>query len=166
MTQSGTLNQKVVNELRWGWEGDRGGRMDSQIFGSHTKVFLPREKGNESPMKLLSVTVICLDVRLCVASSPVAGASLQSVTCPQNKLFLSIPQEGSYPTKSLSEVRTERSFLQLTGAALISMVCVRMRAQSYPTLRHPMDCSPSGSSVHGILQARILEWVAISFSSI
>ena len=29
----------------------------------------------------------------------------------------------------------------------------------------PMDCSPPGSSVHGILQARILEWVAISFSS-
>ena len=28
----------------------------------------------------------------------------------------------------------------------------------------PVDCSPSGSSVHGILQARILEWVAISFS--
>ena len=28
----------------------------------------------------------------------------------------------------------------------------------------PMDCSPPGSSVHGILQARILEWVAISFS--
>ena len=27
----------------------------------------------------------------------------------------------------------------------------------------PMDCSPSGSSVHGILQARMLEWVAISF---
>ena len=32
------------------------------------------------------------------------------------------------------------------------------------TLCHPMDCSPPGSSVHGILQARILEWVAISFS--
>ena len=30
----------------------------------------------------------------------------------------------------------------------------------------PMDCSPAGSSVHGILQARILEWVAISFSII
>ena len=30
----------------------------------------------------------------------------------------------------------------------------------------PMDCSPSGSSVHGILQARILEWVAISFSRV
>ena len=33
-----------------------------------------------------------------------------------------------------------------------------------PTLCNPMDCSPPGSSVHGILQARILEWVAISFS--
>ena len=31
---------------------------------------------------------------------------------------------------------------------------------------YPMDCSPPGSSVHGILQVRILEWVAISFSKI
>ena len=37
-------------------------------------------------------------------------------------------------------------------------------AQSYPALCNPMDCSPPGSSVHGILQAKILEWVAISFS--
>ena len=37
-------------------------------------------------------------------------------------------------------------------------------AQSCPTLWDPVDCSPPGSSVHGILQARILEWVAISFS--
>ena len=37
-------------------------------------------------------------------------------------------------------------------------------AQSCPTLCSLMDCSPQGSSVHGILQARILEWVAIPFS--
>ena len=37
-------------------------------------------------------------------------------------------------------------------------------AQLCPTLCDLMDCSPPGSSVHGILQARILEWVAISFS--
>ena len=42
--------------------------------------------------------------------------------------------------------------------------CEREVAQSCPTLRDPVDCSPLGSSVHGILQARILEWVAISFS--
>ena len=37
-------------------------------------------------------------------------------------------------------------------------------AQSCPTLCDPMDCSLSGSSVHGIFQARVLEWIAISFS--
>ena len=36
--------------------------------------------------------------------------------------------------------------------------------QSYPTLCDPTDRSPPGSSVHWILQARILEWVAIPFS--
>ena len=36
--------------------------------------------------------------------------------------------------------------------------------QMCPTLCNPKDCSPPGSSVHGILQARILEWVAIPFS--
>ena len=38
-------------------------------------------------------------------------------------------------------------------------------AQSCLTLRDPMDCSPPGSSVHGIFQARVLEWGAIAFSS-
>ena len=36
--------------------------------------------------------------------------------------------------------------------------------QSCPTLRNPMDCSLPGSSTHGILQAGVLEWGAISFS--
>ena len=38
-------------------------------------------------------------------------------------------------------------------------------AQSRPTLCDPVDCSLSGSSVHGIFQARVLDWVAISFST-
>ena len=37
-------------------------------------------------------------------------------------------------------------------------------AQSCPTLCDPMDCSLSGSSIHGIFQTRVLEWIAISFS--
>ena len=37
--------------------------------------------------------------------------------------------------------------------------------QSCPTLCDPMDCGLPGFSVHGILQARTLEWVAISFSN-
>ena len=37
-------------------------------------------------------------------------------------------------------------------------------AQSCLTVSHPMDCSLPGSSVHGIFQARVLEWGAIAFS--
>ena len=37
-------------------------------------------------------------------------------------------------------------------------------AQLCPTLSDPMDCSPQGSSAHGIFQARVLEWGAIAFS--
>ena len=47
--------------------------------------------------------------------------------------------------------------------------CVKVKsesevAQSCPTLGNPMDCSIPGSSIHGIFQARVLEWVAIAFS--
>ena len=47
--------------------------------------------------------------------------------------------------------------------------CVKVKsesevAQSYLTLHDPMDCSLLGSSVHGISQARVLEWGAIAFS--
>ena len=50
------------------------------------------------------------------------------------------------------------------AAALISTEVKSEVAQSCPTLCDPMDCSLPGSSIHGIFQARILEWVAISFS--
>ena len=47
----------------------------------------------------------------------------------------------------------------------IHVVCVCVLViQLCPTLWDPMDCSPPGSSVHRISQARILEWVAIPFS--
>ena len=39
-------------------------------------------------------------------------------------------------------------------------------AQSCPTLSDPMDCSPRGSSVHGIFQARVLDWGATAFSKL
>ena len=44
--------------------------------------------------------------------------------------------------------------------------CLCRVSQSCPTLRNPMNRSPPGSSAHGILQARILEWIAIPFSKL
>ena len=51
-----------------------------------------------------------------------------------------------------------------------SLRCMKVKsesevAQSCPTLRDPLDCSPPGSSIHGIFQARVLEWGAIAFST-
>ena len=51
-----------------------------------------------------------------------------------------------------------------THNELCNSLCMCEVAQSCPTLCDPVDCSLPGSSLHGILQARILEWVAISFS--
>ena len=57
------------------------------------------------------------------------------------------------------------------SASFVRFMCIAMKtyekvsvSQSCLTLCDPKDCSPPGSSTHGILQARILEWVAISFS--
>ena len=60
-------------------------------------------------------------------------------------------------------------FSKVTGCKIntqksLAFLCESEVAQSCPTLCDPMDCSLPGSSIHGIFQARILEWGAISFS--
>ena len=63
-----------------------------------------------------------------------------------------------------------KSLALVTYWTLLSALCPYSHAakslQSCPTLCGPMDWSPLGSSVHGILQARIPEWVTFSFSNI
>ena len=54
---------------------------------------------------------------------------------------------------------------RLHSAIILGSLCMRAKLlQLCPTICDPVDYSPPGSSVHGIFQARILEWVAISFS--
>ena len=53
----------------------------------------------------------------------------------------------------------------LTGKSAAAAAADAKSLQSCPTLCNPIDGSPSGSPVPGILQARTLEWVAISFSN-
>ena len=57
-----------------------------------------------------------------------------------------------------NDMRNIRLFIAAAAAAAKSL-------QSCPTLCDPIDGSPSGSPIPGILQARTLEWVAISFSN-
>ena len=69
--------------------------------------------------------------------------------------------EDSWESLGLQGNQTSQSWIFITRTDTESESEV---AQSCPTLCDPVDCSLPGSSVHGIFQARILEWVAISFS--
>ena len=64
------------------------------------------------------------------------------------------------PTGTVQRVLVQEAtrvhFLQREGESEVTQSCL--------TLYDPMDCSPPGSSAHGIFQARVLEWVAIAFS--
>ena len=67
--------------------------------------------------------------------------------------------------RSTMYVRTVRGKHSASVSQKYKYMCVCSVVQSCPTVCSPMDCSPPGSSVHGISQARVLEWVAISFST-
>ena len=56
------------------------------------------------------------------------------------------------------------TFIKRFFSSSLSAISESEVTQSCPTLCDPMDCSPPGFSVQGIFQARVLEWVAISFS--
>ena len=77
--------------------------------------------------------------------------------CPQ-----SFPASGTFPMSQLFVADDQNTGTSASTWKLCE-VCVLV-AQSYPTLCDPMYWRPPGSSVHGILQTRILEWVAIFFS--
>ena len=74
-----------------------------------------------------------------------------------------VPWHNALKTDTPGYSDQEKSLnLSLTGVGVCSQSA--LVAQLCPALCNPMDCSLPGSSVHGILQARILEWVAIFFS--
>ena len=62
---------------------------------------------------------------------------------------------------NLYKTRNKEKFFNTTQCIFLKS---EVKSQSCPTFYDSVDCSPPGSSVHGILQAWILEWVAISFS--
>ena len=77
-------------------------------------------------------------------------------SCPANQDFL-MPADTAAATAA--------KLLQSCPTLVVSKVESESEvAQSCPTLCDPMDCSLPGSPVHGIFQARVLEWIAISFS--
>ena len=94
-----------------------------------------------------------------LAFKPTLPRALPSTPCGPPPTSFQSPQLGCRPFY----LRCTWETWQLAQLAVASRVCV-LDAQLCPTLCDPMDYSPPDSSVHGILQARILGWVVISFS--
>ena len=117
---------------------------------------MQRHMQTSSRVELLRITKKCL---MHASGSNFQVSPNMSFECSLNFFFLQI----------LDNQFTDTTLRQLTDYESISMFdlpsCCCLVTKSSPTLCNPIDYSFPGSSVHGIPQARILEWVDISFSS-
>ena len=88
---------------------------------------------------------------------------LQGLQC---SAFFIVQLSHPYMTTGETIALTRQTFVGKVTSLLFNMLSVAAKSlQLCPTLCNPMDSSPPGSPVPGILQARTLEWVAISFSN-
>ena len=99
-------------------------------------------------------------------------SSVSVSSSPRTQISWNLSQNSEYPLKMMfwrhgKKPKTPRAFPIKGKISLFSTTTTTTTKllQSCPTLCDPMDCSPPGFSIHGILQARTLEWVAISFSN-
>ena len=146
--QGPTVEHRELLSVMWrpGWEGSLG-RTDAcdtwlRCFAVHLKL-----------------SQHCYQLRCCCCSCCCLTSVVSDSVQPHRWQPTRLPRPWDSPGKN-------------TGVGCHFLLqCVKVKsesevAQSCPTLSDPMDCSPPGSSVHRIFQARLLEWVAIAFSII
>ena len=114
------------------------------------------------PLLLLWTLRLCLKGHLFQGPpahpAPALGPSLAQwleARLTQGHAFIALSMHLSFTTEKKLGVHLSEVLIPALGAKVL---------KSRPTLRDPMNCSLSGSRVHGLLQARILEWVPISSS--
>ena len=98
---------------------------------------------------------------------PYASANREGNGTPLQYSCLENPLDGGAWWAAVHGVAKSRTWLS-NFTFLLQGIKVKNEsevAQSCPTLSNPMDCSPPGSSIHGIFQARVLEWGAIALKS-
>ena len=120
----------------------------------HLNWLLPSGRDNFSAAK--NLTAVSAYSRLPPSSCPWDADAACLLLSPLPVSCISISPCTRFPLSRFSLITVFPS---------PSPMCMRAKSlQSYPTLCDPRDCSPPGSSLHGILQARTLEWVAMPSS--
>ena len=109
---------------------------------------------------MLTISSSATLISFCFQSSPASGFFTMS------QLFASGGQSiGTLASVTVLPMDIWGCFpLAWTGWISLGILVACEVAQSYPTLCNPWTVAPPGSSIHGIFQARVLEWVAIYFS--
>ena len=122
-----------------------------------------RSKGQNTPISLFCPLVShCLPLAKSCQCRGLENASYScQPLCGKDQSRRSKDLKAAVRTGSGSFISSQRSSLSLR---MCMYVCCAKLLQSCPSLCDPMDCSPPGSTVHGILQVRILEWVAMPSS--
>ena len=108
---------------------------------------------------------ILLQNRKLFISNPCSRITTCSDSPVSSRLHLTGPYWIPNPHLVPNRYYTPEEYLWFREVFILSTAAAAKSCQSHPTLCDPIDGSPTGSSVPGILQARILEWVAIYFSS-
>ena len=127
-------------------------------------------------IKMLLIRIKCLTARF-VLKNWSSGTSLEvqwlvETLLPTQRtwVWFLFGEPGSHMLQGIAKnLKTKQkvTLYQTLHEHIICMILMKVSvAQLCPTLREPVDCSPPGSSVHRILQARILEWVALLFSRV
>ena len=141
----------------------------SQSLYTQTQPFPPKQTGFSHACVLSHFSPVQLFVTLWT----VAFQALVSMGFSRQEYWSGLPfphpgdlsEPGIESTSLMSPVLAGGVFTTSATSEAHSFTAAAAKSlQSCPTLCDPVDCSPSGSSVHGILQANILEWIAISSS--
>ena len=129
----------------------------------------PVLQANSLPFELQGVVGVC--IQLCLYSVATLWTVAHQVLCPwgfpgkDTGVGCHLLLQGIFPTQGLNLCLLHLlHFLHWQADSLTTVSPESDVAQSCQTLCDPVDCSLPGFSIHGILQARILEWVTISFS--
>ena len=147
-------------------QGLNSGLLDCRQILSHQGSPTPILRQNKRLVNLeLDLSALIIQAWFFATHRTVAHQAPLSVGFSRQEHWsgLPFPSPGVFPTQGLSPVScTGGRFFTVRTAAAAAAAKSR---QSCPTLCNPIDHSPPGSPVPGILQARTLEWVALSFSN-
>ena len=127
---------------------------------------LKRERGNIKVLlfchKREQEGWTCLPIK--ILNNPRHSCTNEQFPSQDNRYIFKIIKEICHHQEENDSSTTKLTSMEYYGLCGCVRVCACVCVCYCSVMSDPMDCSPPGSSVHGILQARILEWVAIPFS--